>query len=105
MIVSEEYKEVIKDIRKEADAKIIKVLLGVANDMNKVNIGDTITDRHHTIEVDYIGTYCDVDTRRISITYKGVDLKKDGTPRKDQKDGYMFESNIKFHNNKPYVRL
>jgi len=105
MKVPEDYKEVIKDIQKEADAKISKVLLGVANDMNKVNIGDTITDHFHTIEVDYVGTYCDVDTRSIVITYKGIDLNKNGTPRKDQKDGYMFESNIEFHNNKSYVKL
>lgn len=61
---------------------------------NPYTIGDIITDHTCSIKISSIGIYFSSDLHNCCCIYRGLELKKDGNPRKDNKIGLIYQSNI-----------
>lgn len=105
MKARKEQLDLITVIEDKARKEISKILFEFSKSVNKIQIGDMITDHYHTIEVNQTVHQTSVNQKSITIVYKGIELKKDGNPTKKQNDTVMYESNIEFHNKQPYEKL
>lgn len=99
-----ELKEKINIVKSEYFAQIRDLRKKFAIEHNPIKVGDIITDHYHTIKVESMSP-C---TESYYITfvpfmrYKGVELTKQGIPKKRQQDNTMCQTNVKTINNKPY---
>lgn len=59
----------------------------------RFKVGDIIEDHYHKIKIKSIDY--DITLGKICAFYKGVELKKDSTPKKRQDAPLMYGSNIK----------
>lgn len=95
-IVKIEYFTQIRDLRKK-----------YAIEHNPIKVGDIITDHYHTIKVESMSAcveshYYDYNTFVPFMRYKGVELTKQGIPKKRQQDNTICQTNVRIINNKPY---
>lgn len=89
-MTKQELEEQLKALRVEHDAKREVVMRKFCDANNPYKIGDTFTDHIGSVLVekilyDYSFTPCCV--------YFGLELKKDGTPRKDNNKRKAYQSN------------
>lgn len=61
---------------------------------NTVKIGDIISDRETCICVKKMGVYVDI-YGSAQMRYFGPELTKAGTPRKDGRESWVYQENIK----------
>lgn len=83
----------IKNVTLKYDLDRRKVLEDYCNENNPYKVGDTFTDHIGTIKIDKIGHYFTSDYDRSCCIYFGNELKKDGTPKKNDKIRSAYQSN------------
>ena len=96
----EEMKKLISDAYYEFMQKRHNIHRMYAEEHNPVKLGDTICDSGTTMKVNEmkLSHYNDFP----EMTYKGVELRKDGKPKKKQEGYTIFQSCIKSINGNPY---
>ena len=99
-MTKEEYLEKIKDIRKRCQDEINALGVEYAKSNNPYKIGDVISDGVETIKIGRVqpvlASYIHVSAGFPVCRYYGVQLKKDGTPKKRQDPtSSIYQSNIK----------
>lgn len=89
----EEMKEKINIINKESIEKIKKIQRDYAISNNPYNIGDIIEDHNCKIKIENIkySVFWDVP----SCVYYGTLIQKNGKPFKNNKQGTIYQTNIK----------
>lgn len=90
----QEYEAKQKALLNEYEANRRKLAFDYAVFNNQYNVGDIITDHYHSIRITGWQLY---SVSEAQLLYKGIELKKDGTPTKAQKDTTIFQSNVKSH--------
>ena len=95
-MTEEEYEAKRTFIQKEYNNKLKALNKECASSNNPYKIGDVITDHYHTIRIERIGLSSHKAHNDMpQCVYRGVELKKDGTPKKRQVDTVMFQCNVK----------
>lgn len=92
-MTKEEYKLKQQELRVEYETKKKNTATEYAFSNNKVKIGDIITDHISKMEVTSIGLYYSEDDPQ--CFYRGIHLKKDGTPAKRQEHTIIYQTNLK----------
>lgn len=78
------------DLKYKADRQ--QVLKEYALSNNTLKVGDVVTDHIGIIKIESIGVYIHFEDSE--CTYKGVELRKDGTPKKGNQIRTVYQSNI-----------
>lgn len=102
-----ELKEKTNILKKEYLAQIRNLRKKYAIEHNSIKVGDIITDHYHTIKVESMSACVESYYTDFApfMEYKGVELTKQGTPKKRQQDTTMYQINIKTINKKPYEHI
>lgn len=87
----EEYYNEMKEILNESQEKEKQALKLYCESNNPYNIGDKFTDHIGSILIERF--YFSLSSHKPLIGYYGLELKKDGTPRKDGSKRYAFLPN------------
>ena len=88
----EEYHEQLRVLENDYNEARKEFAVKYAKSINPYNIGDVITDGTTTLRIEKFRVYLDIKNPRLN--YYGIELKKDGTPRKKQRGVYIYQSNI-----------
>lgn len=88
----EELKEKEKHLLVEHEERIREVRRDYLKSNTLYKVGDVIEDHYHIIQVEEI---TGVTGTTPYIAYKGVELKKDLTPKKRQDNCIMYQQNVK----------
>lgn len=92
-IMTEEiYTERKKQLETQLQLDLNKLRRECAEANNPYKIGDVISDHYHTIRIESMAEY-GWGTLPYML-YRGVELKKDGTPTKRQENTEMHQTNI-----------
>jgi len=95
MMTPEDFLIAYRQIEQEAKNKTSELRKRYVKETNRYKIGDIISDHYKTIKIECISG---VSTQMGSIIpfaiYKGVVLKKDGKPAKNQSDNTIYATNI-----------
>lgn len=83
----------INEIRTECDKAIQVAIINFCKENNPYKIGDVFTDHIGSVKIDKIGYF--ISERDPCCIYYGLELKKDGTPRKDLSRRGAYQSNEK----------
>jgi hypothetical protein len=88
----EEFDRKIIEIEKKSndDKRILARQYAISN--NPYKIGDVIEDHYHIIKIEKWTVRGTVSNP--SLLYQGVVLKKDLTPKKNQDDAIMYQTNV-----------
>lgn len=89
-------KELISKIvvlEQELVKKKNEVLVEYCKANNPYKVGDTFTDHIGTIKIEVIRYHLSYDYDRSCCTYFGIELKKDGTPKKTGVKRTAYQSN------------
>jgi hypothetical protein len=89
----EELKQRIKEINKEVELKVNKEIKAYCNANNPYKVGDIFTDHIGSIIVEKIGYVSNLDRYKPYCIYCGIELKKDGTPKKGDKKRVAHQIN------------
>jgi len=84
----------LTELKKEFELKEKEVLLQYCKENNPYNVGDKFTDQSGTIIIEKI-KYSFGD--RPCCVYFGAELKKDGTPRKDNNKRNAWQINDRYN--------
>ena len=95
----DEYKIAQRNLAKEFEAKKRTLMKEYALANNSVKVGDTVTDHYQTIRVEKIEFYISYELP--GCIYYGLELKKDGKPKKKEVKSCAYQSNLKSINGKP----
>jgi hypothetical protein len=90
---AEEYKEqmkLLKEKHKQIEWELTKQFV---DDNNPYKKGDVVTDHIGPVLVEQIGYYRN-SWGEPSATYSGIELKKDGTPKKNNPKREVFQENL-----------
>jgi hypothetical protein len=93
-MTEQEYTERKKQLEKQLQLDLAKLRREYAEIHNPYKVGDVITDHYHSIRIESMvamGGYYD---QYPYMLYRGVELKKDGTPTKRQVNTEMHQINI-----------
>lgn len=93
MMDKDTYLKELETLAKEYEDKKDILHKKYAMENNSVKPGDKFTDSIGTILVEKIGIYLEYATRTPSCRYFGVELKKDGTPKKSGEKRWAYQSN------------
>lgn len=99
-MTKEEFNKRLKELKAEFDQKRNALSIEYAVRNNVIAIGDTIRDhisKGVVLKVQVTQSYDYPEMK-----YLCQILKKDGTPRKDGEQRWMFQSNVKELNGEPY---
>jgi hypothetical protein len=90
----QEYDNKLREIRKKAtdEERILAKEYAFSN--NPYSINDIIEDHYHIIKITQIG-YGFGSILLPACYYAGIELKKDLTPKKNQKNTSMYQGNVK----------
>lgn len=100
-MTKQEFDDRLKELRIEFDKKKKALLVDFALSNNTITEGDIVKDHIGIAEVVKVGIYCTYDGRS-AMKYNCVELKKDGTPKKKETMRWVYQTNIKEVNGKPY---
>ena len=101
----EELRRKCREIQKECEARQKDLKKQFALEHNPVKIGDVVTDHFHTIRVEDMKCYLmSFDPEIPQMTYYGIELKKNGEPKKIQpRNPYpVIQQRMQFINGKKY---
>jgi len=90
-----EYKAAFDEIRDRQRKELDELNRKFATENSTVKIGDIITDGNRRIKIDDISVTIDWFTDMPQCMYEGVELKKDGTPRKDGNRYSIYQESLK----------
>ena len=89
-----------RQIEKEAEDKKTQLRKDYVKETNPYQIGDVISDHYKTIRIEGISGITTYSGTIIPYPiYRGVVLKKDGNPAKNQTDNLIYASNIEGYGN------
>lgn len=88
----EELNERLKDLRNKYDSDVLHFKREYCDRNNPYKVGDIFTDHIGSIIIESI-KYYPID--KPCCVYYGIELKKDGTPRKDSSKRQAWQSNEK----------
>lgn len=95
-MTKEEYEAKKILLWKEYNDKLEALNKECASSNNPYKIGDVIIDHYHTIRIERIVYAGNKDHNDMPFCrYYGVELKKNGTPKKRQMDTVMYQCNVK----------
>lgn len=102
-MTKEEFNRNKRAIEIKRDVEMKALIKEFATQNNPIKVGDIVTDHYHTIKVEHINyTPYHCEGKYPECIYKGVLLKKDGTPHKSIKYSDVYQSNVLFINKQPY---
>ena len=90
----DEYKKRLQVIDNERQKQVNRLNIEFANANNPYTIGDKVTDHNGTILIEKINHTAGAYNHLPSCVYFGLELKKDGKPRKDNNKRNLWQSNI-----------
>jgi hypothetical protein len=85
-------KKQLLDLEYKYNLERKKLIIEYCKQNNPYKIGDTFTDHRGSILIERI-TYYTYATDKHCCVYFGLELKKDGTPRKDQSKRSAYQLN------------
>lgn len=97
-----ELEQLLQQEEKEHRKRMFDIKHRYANENNPVKPGDIVTDHYHSIKVEKIEVSSNYDSITYSMKYTGIEVKKDGTPKKVNRDPVIFQTNIIEINGMPY---
>ena len=100
-MTAKELQEKCMALQRECNEKQMELRKQYAIEHNPVKVGDIVTDHHHTIRVEKMGSYgCPIPIMR----YIGTELTKQGVPKKRQPVTYnpVAQNNVETINGEPY---
>jgi hypothetical protein len=90
----DEYLEELKKLKIQFDKDEKSLIKRFINDNNPYIVGDKITDHVGAIIIEKIAyNLCSIETKPCSV-YFGIELKKDGTPKKKVNRRWVYQSNV-----------
>lgn len=81
----EEYKQQVNNLEKEFEQKKIELIKYYVNSNNPYKIGDNVTDHMGTIQIEKITYGFSTISKIPCAIYRGIELKKDGSPKKQNR--------------------
>jgi len=87
----EEYKIAIDNISRQAEIEKKRIATEYALSNNPVSIGDIVEDHFGKFQVTSVEFYYSMPP---CCKYRGIELKKDSTPKKNQSNRVVFQSNL-----------
>ncbi len=87
----EEYLKSLDELTKEHSEKCRQLAISYAMANNPYKVGEVFQDHIGKIIIESIGVYVSQETPM--CRYFGLELKKDGTPRKDGNKRLAYQSN------------
>lgn len=100
-MTKQEFDSRLKELQLEFDKKKKALLIDFALSHNTITIGDIVKDNLGCAEVIKLGIHICYDGYS-AMRYNCIELKKDGTPKKKETMRWVYQSNIKEVNGKPY---
>lgn len=100
-MTKKEYKEQLNALEADYEKKKRELDLTFAKRNNPVRIGDKVRSRYMYILVEKM-VLCKPLNFHPCVRYFGTELKKDGTPKKSNTKGYVFQINVIEINGEPY---
>ena len=97
----EEFDNRLKELNLEFDKKKKALLVDFALSHSTIAVGDIVEDHTGCAEVIKLGIYCRHDGYS-AMRYHCIELKKDGTPKKNETMRWVYQLNIKKVNGEPY---
>lgn len=94
-MTKKEYNKEIRKINKEASTKKKELYQNYALSNNPYKIGDVISDGCRTLKIKEIKVGVYLFSSYPECIYTGIELKKDGSPKKNQSSTEMFQRDIK----------
>lgn len=91
----EDYKERKKILRKDFEEAERLLNREFAFSNSTVKIGDTVTDHVGSIIVESIGVYLGIQNQFPTCYYQGLELNKDGKPKKNLNKRMVYQTNLK----------
>jgi hypothetical protein len=91
----QEFDKKVKSLRTKFESDKKELALAYAKENNPYKIGDTITDHAGSLiieRIDYSLTFGNGEYP--CCVYSGTELKKDGTPKKNQEGRGVYQSNL-----------
>lgn len=102
-MTKEEFNRNKRAIEIKCEVEMKELIKEFATQNNPIKVGDIVTDHYHTIKVEHISYRSwQYGGKYPECVYKGVLLKKDGTPYKSMKYSDAYQSNVLFINQQPY---
>jgi len=89
----ENYEKGIAQIEREANARKIELIRLYASENNTFKVGDVVKDHIGSIIIEKI-TYTISSKKIPCCVYYGLELKKDGTPRKNKSKRSVYQGNV-----------
>ncbi len=89
----EELQQRIKEINKEVELKVNNEIKAYCNANNPYKVGDIFTDHIGSIKIEKIGYVLNLGRYKPYCIYSGLELKKDGTPKKGDKKRVAHQIN------------
>ena len=100
-MTKKEYKEQLCALEADYEKKKRELELTFANRNNPVRIGDKVRSHNRYISVEKMMLFRATGYHPC-IKYFGIELKKDGIPKKSGTKDYVFQMNVTEINGKPY---
>ena len=97
----EEFDKRLKELKLEFDENKKALLVNFALSHNTIAVGDIVKDHIGCAKVIKNGTHCTYDGYS-EMKYNCIELKKDGTTKKNEAMRWVYQSNIKEVNGEPY---
>lgn len=102
-MTKEEFNRKKNAIEIKRDVEMKALIKEFATQNNPIKVGDIVTDHYQTIKVESIGIHSyKYGANYPECVYKGILVKKDGTPMKRTKYSNAYQSNVLFINKQPY---
>lgn len=92
-MTNEEYDKRLEEINRIAEVSKRDLIIKYCNENAKYNIGDIVTDRIGSVLVKKIKAYQGLSHYPDPV-YDGIEVKKDGAPKKKLTERRVYQSNI-----------
>lgn len=89
----QELEHKLKELQQEYELKQKEVMKQFCDANNPYKVGDKFTDHIGTIIIEKIHYSYTTITEMLSCVYFGTELKKDGTPKKNNNKRYAWQLN------------
>lgn len=90
----ENYEKELAQIEKEANARKMELIKLYASENNNFKVGDIVKDHIGSVFIEKITYTISFSTKFPCCVYYGLELKKDGTPRKDKSKRSVHQENV-----------
>lgn len=101
-MTKEEFDNRLNELQHEFDKSKKELLLDFAISNNTIAVGDVVCDHIGCGKVETLQVTMNLPFKYSEMRYWCVELKKDGTPKKNGASRWVYQSNIKEVNDKPY---